>query len=320
MTLDPPARDVRERGAATVTQPGGNRPSLTVRQRALAVLCVAFALLGVSVALAGDSPLFALYNRALAERFFGAASLPAAMRALKAFIYGPIGGTIAGKWTAVAAIVVFGFRRRERWALRAAVASLLLWCAVDSTVSAWQRAWFNIYLINLVPLVSVGPLLALERSAFAPAQPAPPRPTLGSFWHKWLEGACITFTLVGVVAAFAYDSPLFAFYRGQLATTFFGTAGVPTDAAELLRFAFGPLGGTIAGQFVALLYLARYPIRRGERWAIDASIASLFAWFIVDSSVSSLHRAWFNLALVNVPTLVVMLPPLIALRRSSRRG
>ncbi|MGB3049904.1 MAG: hypothetical protein WBB42_02835 [Polyangiales bacterium] len=43
---------------------------------------------------------------------------------------------------------------------------MLLWFCVDSTVSALHGAYFNIYLINLVPLVVFGVPLMATRSMF----------------------------------------------------------------------------------------------------------------------------------------------------------
>ncbi|MCA9520317.1 MAG: hypothetical protein KC609_05070, partial [Myxococcales bacterium] len=219
---------------------------------------------------------------------------------------------------AVAALVVVGFRHRERWAWRGATASLLLWFAIESTLSAVHGAWFNIYLIDLMPLVSVGTLLILARGELDVVEAAPAIPREQAFWHHWLFSACVAFTLFGLVSATSSHTALFGFYNRALAQRFFASDELPAIAVAFQRFAFVPLGGTIAGQFVALAYLARYPIRRGERWAIDASIASLLAWFIVDSSVTAYHRAWFNLLMVNLPTLLVMLPPLLVLRQTGR--
>ena len=82
---------------------------------------------------------------------------------------GPLGGTIAGSYLMQAFVVAIPFKRRERWAWHAIAWSTLLWFALDSLVSAFHGAYFNIYLINLMPLVIFGiPLFATRSMAIAP--------------------------------------------------------------------------------------------------------------------------------------------------------
>lgn len=63
-------------------------------------------------------------------------------------------------------------RKRRTWprehemSLPALLWPMLLWFCVDSTVSALHGAYFNIYLINLVPLVVFGVPLMATRSMF----------------------------------------------------------------------------------------------------------------------------------------------------------
>lgn len=40
----------------------------------------------------------------------------------------------------------------------------------------------------------------------------------------------------------------------------------------------------------------------------------MLVWFVVDSALSAVHGAWFNIAIANVPCLVVVGVPLVRLR------
>ena len=73
----------------------------------------------------------------------------------------PLGATIAGFYLLQSLVVAHAFRAREKWAWRAILGSTLIWFVVDSAMSAYHGAYFNIYLINILPLFVFGiPLYA----------------------------------------------------------------------------------------------------------------------------------------------------------------
>src|SRR5690349_5106002 len=94
--------------------------------------CGVFALVGLAVAFLGTSPVFDLYNRQVARVFFGAFDLTPEVRRFLAFLYGPLGATIFGKWILAAWLARGPLARGERWAHDALVAGLVSWFVVDS--------------------------------------------------------------------------------------------------------------------------------------------------------------------------------------------
>ncbi|MBX3274264.1 MAG: hypothetical protein KF729_28615 [Sandaracinaceae bacterium] len=286
--------------------------------RYLLVACAWFALLGLVVAVAGTSALFEPYTAAMAQRFFGAPSLPADVVPFTAFLFGPIGGSIAGKWVAAGAVVWGGLAQRERWAWHASVAGLASWFVIDSGMSIVHGAYFNVLMINLVPLALFGaPLFFARRPVEGSGRP-PPTPAHRAAFHHWLMGASVAFALLGAVLTVAPGTFVLALWESMAATHFFGLDSLPPPVRPLEAFLFAPLGGTITGQFVLIAYLAAFPVRRGERWGLAAIAISLATWFVIDSSVCAFHGAWFNVLTVNVMTIAVMAPPLAALWASSR--
>ena len=120
---------------------------------------------GIVAAVAPDSGLFAIWIGEIDRTFFEGEA-PAQARAMRAFLMGPLGGTIAGSYLMQTFILAVPFKRRERWAWHAILWSMLLWFFVDSLVCARTGAYFNIVLINLMPLVVFGIPLLATRSAF----------------------------------------------------------------------------------------------------------------------------------------------------------
>jgi hypothetical protein len=114
----------------------------------LLLASVLFAGLGLLLAALPDSLLLASWDRALAAAFYGGAVPPEAAL-MKSFLFGPLGGTIAGFYVMQVFVVTCAFRRGQRWARSAIAAGTAAWFVVDSLASLAHGAWFNLYLVNL---------------------------------------------------------------------------------------------------------------------------------------------------------------------------
>jgi len=132
-------------------------------------------------------------------------------------------------------------------------------------------------------------------------------------WCRYMLGASLFFVLFGVVAAVASNTCLFEFWTVRIDEAFFG-GRVPTEALEMRGFLMGPLGGTIAGSYLLQAFVVAVPFRRRERWAWHAVLWGMLLWFVVDSSVSAWHGAYFNIVMINLMPLIVFGPALYATR------
>lgn len=118
---------------------------------------------GMVIALLPGSFLFSAHTDAIAGRFFDGAIPPEAMR-FRSFLFGIIGGTIAGYFLLQTLIVWFPFYRKERWAWHAIFWTILLWFITDSTLSLLHGAFFNVWMINIPALLATMiPLLFTHR-------------------------------------------------------------------------------------------------------------------------------------------------------------
>ncbi|MGE0706760.1 MAG: hypothetical protein AB7N76_06105 [Planctomycetota bacterium] len=145
-------------------------------QRVLLGLSCFFTVFGVLAAVAPEAPWFQPWIAAMDQAFCPAGVSPEAA-ALRRFLMGPLGGTMAGSYLLTAFVVAGPFHRREAWAWHAVLWSTLLWFVVDSSVSLWRGAAFNVWMINVVPVVLYGVPLAATRGAFVGAEaPYNPEP------------------------------------------------------------------------------------------------------------------------------------------------
>jgi hypothetical protein len=190
-----------------------------------------------------------------------------------------------------------------------------VWFVIDSAVSPWRDAAFNVWMINLAPVALVAPLLLWLRPACTrPPPEAPP----WTWWSRWLVAASVLGAAAGLAIALAVDTPLFAPWLAGLDRAHFDQAGVPEPARELVRFLFGPIGGATCGMFVLTGLAAWYG--RGQRWVTLAIAGSLLTWFAVDSTSSVLAGGGFNVLLINLPTLALFAPALVAALLATETG
>lgn len=136
------------------------------------------------------------------------------------------------------------------------------------------------------------------------------------FWQRWLVASCFFFAIVGVAVATLGDSPLFACWNAGVRTVFADGARLDSQAAGLKGFLLGPLGGTILGSYILCGFIAAGPFARREPWAWWAIVASLLCWFVLDSTISLMHGAAFNVYQINLVTLVVQGVPLMMTARA----
>jgi hypothetical protein len=280
--------------------------------RALWLVCLLFALLGLVLAIAGDTVIFAPWRSAAAAALLERPAFPATLEPFAALTDGILGGSIVGKWVAAAWLVRRPLAEGRRWAWWALVAGLLAWFVLDSGLSLALGAGFNVWMINLAPLVVFGGLLLPARAGTRPDAPARVAAPPSRAWAV-LRWVCTGFAAFGVFVALGSHTLPFTLYQQAIADAWFhGT--LPAEAWTWLRFGYGLIGATFLGHFLMLALALRHAA--GQRWVLDAVASSMLAWFVVDATASAAHGAWFNVYMIDVPSLLaVALPWWLALRR-----
>lgn len=274
--------------------------------RWLEMACLGFVALGVLLPVAYASPLFAVYRAAIVAVSGDASRIDGPTARL---VVGITGGSIAGKWLAHWAVVRFGVRARYAWAYRATLAGLVSWFVVDSVSSLVAGAWANVVMVNLVPLLVVGPLAWRLRVTCARADS--PRDASHRGTARFAVGTAVAGIVAGGLIAFALETPLFAPWWSGLADAHFHGAVVPTSVRALVRFFAGPIGGSTVGMSVLLALNARHAIAAGQVWAPRWSLLAVFAWAVTDSAYSALAGAVFNVFMVNLPYVAIASVPLV---------
>jgi hypothetical protein len=262
-----------------------------------------FVVLGVTLPLAFASAPFALYREALADWAFGSVTVPAADRELLGLLLGITGGSIAGKWVVHALLARGPLAEGRPWARDLTMRGIALWFVVDSLASLRLGATFNVWMINLLPLGLVGVPIFLTYGRFE-ADPAPARSTPATKACLWTS---VAGAATGLAIAFGGTSLLFGLWWQGLERSLYGGAALGDAPRNLALFFFGPIGGCTLAQFAMLAGLVRHEGATLRVASIGA--ASILVWFLVDSACGLAHGGLFNIVLVNVPCVVLTLPP-----------
>lgn len=122
----------------------------------------------------------------------------------------------------------------------------------------------------------------------------------------WLGFVCLGFASLGAFLPLAYGTPLFAMYRDAVGAAI-GDAAAATSGRPL-TLALALTGGAITGKWLLHFAVVRYGVALRLRWARDATLAGLLAWFTVDSVSSLVAGAWANVVFINGMPLLLVLP------------
>lgn len=121
---------------------------------------------GLILAFAGNSFVFKIHNSYTQNVFFNGEAITGDMLQFKNWMFGIIGGTIVGFHTLMIFISENAFKKKEKWAYRAMVFALLFWFFIDSGISIYTGALYNVVIINLVALFLIGLPLVMTRKVF----------------------------------------------------------------------------------------------------------------------------------------------------------
>jgi hypothetical protein len=121
---------------------------------------------GIIVAFAGNSFVFELHNDYTKEVFLNSNDFSNEVLKLKNWLFGIIGGTIVGFHILMIMISENSFKRKEPWAFKTLWLGLLSWFCIDSGISIYYGAIYNVILINMVALILIGLPLIMTRKEF----------------------------------------------------------------------------------------------------------------------------------------------------------
>lgn len=137
------------------------------------------------------------------------------------------------------------------------------------------------------------------------------------FWQLWLLAVAAVIVIFGGVIALLSWSQFFSIFNGLVYDTFWPRSGPDAGSQGFMLWAYGMLGATMVGWGIFLAYLVRYPFAKKERWAWECITIGVVTWFIIDTAMSIMAKAYFNVA-INVLLMILVGLPLLATMNSFR--
>ena len=136
-----------------------------------------------------------------------------------------------------------------------------------------------------------------------------------TFWDRWLLFVGWLLVVFGLLLGFFNQTQLFdvAFNR-QINPVFWPDEFPVASVGTFQTWIYGVLGCTVAGWGVFMVFLARYPFRKRERWARNCIVAGITLWYMTDTSISLFFGVTFN-AVFNTILAALVYVPLVATRR-----
>ncbi len=140
--------------------------SFSFWRRWLVAASLAVSVFGLCMALFNGTPLFAPFGRQVDPVFWGASPVDDAARQFQQWVYGAWGATVAGWGIVLAFVAHYPFARKERWSWNALFWGLLVWFALDTSISIFHRVYFNA-VFNTILLALAALPMVLTRREFA---------------------------------------------------------------------------------------------------------------------------------------------------------
>jgi uncharacterized BrkB/YihY/UPF0761 family membrane protein len=120
---------------------------------------------GAVIALLSWSPLFSVFSGLVNGTFWPGTLPDASTQNYQLWVYGMLGATMVGWGIFFAYIILNPFAKKEKWSWDCITLGVATWFVIDTAISAYAGAYFNVA-INLLLLVLVALPLAVTKREF----------------------------------------------------------------------------------------------------------------------------------------------------------
>jgi hypothetical protein len=131
----------------------------------LLAVCLVVIAFGLFIALLSWTPLFGIFNGLVDGVFWYGSTPDDATGQFILWAYGMLGATMAGWGIALAYMVKYPFARKEKWSWNAIALGLAVWFVVDTFMSVYTKAYFNVG-VNVMLIVLAGIPILMSRKSF----------------------------------------------------------------------------------------------------------------------------------------------------------
>lgn len=140
------------------------------------------------------------------------------------------------------------------------------------------------------------------------------------FGRKYYTLFGVYLILLGLVLALApHSKPVEFVFNSRIDPTFFGDSPKPSAFLDYQAWIYGLLGATVAGWGLMIMFVGRFGVGRGEKWAWWAIALSFGLWYLVDTGISAAYGVGFNVAFNTILLVAAAIPLGVTYRTIIRR-
>ncbi|MBA7590657.1 hypothetical protein ES708_32785 [subsurface metagenome] len=137
----------------------------------LKITIIIIIIAGILLIILGNTAYAEILNKQINRVFYSGRIPEQSVLLMKGWLLGVSGAVMAGWGSSMLYIVYHPFKKREKWAWRSIFYPLLLWYLLDSIVSLYYGAVFNVTINTILFLQIIAPLLFLRNLFFPKLNP-----------------------------------------------------------------------------------------------------------------------------------------------------
>lgn len=129
------------------------------------------------------------------------------------------------------------------------------------------------------------------------------------FWDRWLFFVGWILVLFGLSLGFLNQTQFFDLAFNHQINSVFWPNGTPVESIEPFQaWIYGVLGFTVSGWGVFIVFLARHPFAKRERWARNCLFVGFTLWYLTDTAISLYFGVVFNAVFNTALAALVFIP------------
>lgn len=124
-------------------------------------------IVGIFLVILGNTGYADVLNKKLNHTFYSGNIPEKSVLLMRGWLIGVSGAIMTGWGTTMLYIVYHAFLKKEKWSWRSIFYPLIIWYLLDSAVSAYYNAMFNVVINTVLFLQVMAPLLFLRNLFFS---------------------------------------------------------------------------------------------------------------------------------------------------------
>jgi hypothetical protein len=135
-----------------------------------------------------------------------------------------------------------------------------------------------------------------------------------NFWRKYLMLIGLALIAMGVYVAIFNNTFLFVLFGNLIDPVFWPDKTITAGTQNFKGFIYSFSGVYVLLWGVNILFISKYALIPGNKWAWKCLALSTIIWFVIMESFSLYYKVYYN-AISDIGFLIIITIPLIKIRK-----